>query len=464
MVCSGQASFALHHQAMKQFRGFLVFYDLLPFFDDAMTGMPDGRIAFRRKPAIFCGRNTPINKLRQIGPGAMVAAAFIGPGTVTTATIAGSSYGYTLLWAILFSVLATYILQEMSARLGVVAGMGVGQAIRIKMKTPALKVLAAILVVGAVFIGNAAYEAGNISGAALGFDQFTVKWPNFSLNLLIPVIGLLAFVLLFIGKYRWIERSLVVMVSAMGLIFIIAAFAVMPDFFAILKGMFTPKAPDGSLLMVVGLIGTTVVPYNLFLHASSARKKWQGAGDLPASRFDTLVAVVLGGLITMAVLIAAAAAFEGSAKPAESAADLATGLQPLLGDWSTMFLAFGFLAAGLSSAITAPLAAAFATSEILGWEDDLRGKRFRMVWMLVLLVGIGFSCAGFKPTAVILFAQVANGLLLPVIALFLVWLMNDKSIMGQHANKPLVNVLGILIILVTIGLGLKGILSATGVI
>ena len=402
-----------------------------------------------------------LKKLKTIGPGAMVAAAFIGPGTVTTATIAGSSYGYTLLWAIVFSVFATYILQEMAARLGLMGGMGIGQAIRSKIKNPSLKLCASALVIGAILIGNAAYEAGNMTGAVLGFNDWTAAW---AINPLLLLIGLIAFCLLFSGQYQLIERFLVILVGLMGFVFIIALIAVQPDCMQILKGMFVPAVPDGALLMVVGLIGTTVVPYNLFLHASAVQERWSGEKDLAKSRWDTLFSVILGGIITMAILITAAVAFEGLDKEVKSAADLAEGLIPLLGDWSALFLAFGFLAAGLSSAITAPLAAAFATSEILGWKKDLKGRYFRMVWMGVLLVGMVFSSLGFRPTLVILFAQVANGLLLPVIALFLLWIMNDKAIMGKYANSTLVNLMGLLIIGLTIILGLKGILSATNML
>lgn len=405
-----------------------------------------------------------LKKLKNIGPGAMVAAAFIGPGTVTTATMAGAGFGYTLLWAVLFSVFATVILQEMSARLGVIGNMGVGEAIRKKIQNKAVFYFAALLVISAILIGNAAYEAGNISGAVLGFGKSNINLLGTDINPLVILIGVLAFVLLFSGKYKLIERSLVVMVSVMGFVFLLSAILLKPDLGEILKGLFMPALPENSLLMVVGLIGTTVVPYNLFLHAASVKQKWKGREDFKIARSDTYVSVLFGGLITMAILITSAVAFEGQEKTISSAADLSQQLIPVLGDWATTFIAFGFLAAGLSSSITAPLAAAFATSEILDWEKDLKGGKFRMIWMGVLLIGIVFSSLGFKPTQIILFAQVANGLLLPIIAMFLLWIMNDKNIMGKYANSLLVNIFGLIVILITIGLGLKGIFAAFKII
>lgn len=396
-----------------------------------------------------------IAKLKEIGPGALVAAAFIGPGTVTTASIAGSSYGYTLLWAVLFSILATYILQEMTARLGLVGGMGVGEAIRHKIQTPILKFFAAFLVIGAILIGNAAYEAGNITGAVLGFNHLAEGLP---FNPLILVIGGITFGILFLGKYVLIERFLILLVSWMGLIFLIAAIAVRPNLMEILSGLLIPKLPENSLLMVVGLIGTTVVPYNLFLHAASVQERWNDPKKLSSARWDLLFSILLGGLITMAILITAAASTQG--KVIENTNDLAAGLVPLLGGWSSWFLTFGFFAAGLSSAITAPLAAAFATSEILGWKKDLQSFRFRAVWILVLATGLVFSCLGLKPTQVITFAQIANGLLLPIIASFLLWIMNDSNIMGTHSNSKKVNWIGAIIIVITLLLGFKGIYAS----
>ena len=398
-------------------------------------------------------------KLKNIGPGAMIAAAFIGPGTVTTATISGASYGYALLWAILFSIFATIVLQEMSARLGVVGRLGLGDAIRQKINQPVLKFLSAFLVIGAILIGNAAYEAGNITGAVLGFNG---KFSNFGLpfNPLILLIGGIAFLLLYFGKYKTIERFLVGMVTIMGTVFFIAAILLKPNMGEILKGIFTPTLPEGSILMIVGLIGTTVVPYNLFLHASTVKEKWSDENGLTSARWDTFLSVILGGLITMSIVITSAIAFGGTGKTVKSAADLAVQLEPILGNWSGWFIALGFLAAGLSSSVTAPLAAAYATAGVLGWSSDLEDRRFRIVWIFVLVAGVLFSTLGFKPLMVILFAQVANGLLLPIIAIFLLWIMNDKSILREHTNSLIVNVLGGIVILITLGLGMKSLLAA----
>ncbi len=396
-------------------------------------------------------------KLRQIGPGAMVAAAFIGPGTVTTATIAGAGFGFTLLWAVLFSTIATFVLQEMAARLGIVGQLGLGEALRSKCSGKLQLAIVSALVLGAVLLGNAAYEAGNISGAVLGFDHFNSLWSGWSFNPLVLIIGALAFYILYQGSYLVIEKTLVALVSLMGIVFVITAIMLRPDFTSIISGLFTPHIPENSLYMVIGLVGTTVVPYNLFLHASSVKKRWASIEDLANSRWDTAISVFTGGLITMAILICAAVAFEGTSGQVTSASDLALQLRPLLGPLAVPFISLGFLAAGLSSAVTAPLAAAFATSEMLGWASTITGKRFRIVWVFVLVSGLVFSVLGFSPTSIIFFAQVANGLLLPIVAGFLLWTMNDQRIMREYANNKWVNTAGLIIILVTIALSVRGI-------
>ena len=405
-----------------------------------------------------------IERLKKIGPGAMVAAAFIGPGTITTATLAGSNYGFTLLWAILFSIFATYMLQEMSARLGVISGMGVATAIKAKLTNRTLKILVSGLVISAILVGNMAYEAGNITGATMGFPNAGFQFFNFNINPLVLLIGVLAFTLLYSGKYVLIEKALVIMVGIMGLVFLCSAVFLQPDFLAILKGLFIPNLPKGAGIMVVGLIGTTVVPYNIFLHASMIKEKWNDEKDLSDAKWDTMFSILFGGIITMSILITSAAVFDGLHSGVVSGFMISSQLAPLLGSWSADFIGVGFMAAGLSSSITAPLAAAAVCAEIFNWKNDWKSKKFRFIWILVLVVGILFSSLGYRPSHIILFAQVANGLLLPLIASLLLWVLNDKSIMRNHTNTIPINIIGILVILITIVLGLKGILSATNIL
>ena len=388
----------------------------------------------------------------------MVAAAFIGPGTVTTATLAGGNFGFTLLWAVAFSVIATLVLQEMTCRLGVVGQLGLGDAIVQKTQSRGLYIPAAALVICAIFIGNAAYEAGNITGAAVGLPTFSVM----DINLWGVFIGAVAFLLLASGKFRLIEHVLVGLVVCMALVFVGTAVVVAPPFLEILKGLITPTLPENGILVIIGLIGTTVVPYNLFLHAATLKRHAADGVTLAEARRDITISVLGGGLITLCIVITAAAALHGSGAPVVSLNDLAPTLQPLLGDSSSTFLAIGFLAAGLSSAITAPLAAAYAVTEIVQLRPELKNRVFRWTWQSVIIAGVLFASLSLKPLQLILLAQIANGALLPVIALFILWVSNDKTLLREHSNNRIQNLLGCAVVGVTLVLGLRSILLATG--
>ena len=247
----------------------------------------------------------------------------------------------------------------------------------------------------------------------------------------------------------------------MSAAFIITAAIAKPDIVAIAKGIFAPSLPQGSLLTVVGLIGTTVVPYNLFLHSSLAKEKWSKNSDLKQARKDTIIAVALGGVVSMCIVVSAAAIGQ---ETIDSVSDLALGLEPLFGRFAKYALAVGLFAAGITSAITAPLAAAYVAAGCLGWETDLKSRNFRFTWMLILALGVLSSSSGLKSIEIIKFAQIANGLLLPVVAGVLVWMSNKQSILGIHRNSLGQNACAIAILAIAIFLGAKSILMVLGLL
>lgn len=403
--------------------------------------------------------------LKISGPGVLIAAAFIGPGTVTVCTIAGVTFGYSLLWAMVLSVIATIVLQEMAARLGLVTGKGLAAIIRQEIKQPLGRFLAIALVLSAIVIGNAAYEAGNISGGVLGLESLgfsgSLDVGGMHVNFWSLVIGSVAAILLFIGNYKILERVLVTLVIFMSIAFVITAIITKPDVVGILKGSFIPQFSEESTFTIIALIGTTVVPYNLFLHASLVSEKWSGASDLSAARKDTMVAMVLGGLVSMAIMICATALQGGEVT---SAVDLARSLEPLFGPYARYFVGLGLGAAGLTSAITAPLAAAYVVQGCLGWKKDTKSPSFRLVWGSILALGILFSSGGYKPVDIIKFAQIANGMLLPIIAGYLLLMANRKQLLGNYINSKWQNVLGIAVWFMVLGLGVKSILKVLSLI
>ena len=396
-------------------------------------------------------------RIKNVGPGALVAAAFIGPGTVTSCSISGATAGYTLLWAMLLSVISVIIMQSMAARLGIVSGMGLGEALRTKFTSAGARILISILVIAAVFVGNIAYETGNLTGSILGVQAAFPALDNQTGKIVMAIIlAVIAFILLFSGSYNRVENLLTALVVLMGVIFLICAFAASPDWGAVFKGLFGFKVPaGGDWMTVAALMGTTVVPYNIYLHAASASTKWGHSGDkddaLANSRFDSVISIGLGGVISMAIIICAAATIHANGGEIASGSDMAKALTPLLGNWATVIFGIGLFAAGATSMLTAPLAAAFASSGILGWGEDMKKGRFKAFWIIVLAFGLIATCTlGASPTQIILFAQAANALLLPITGILLLIVANDNKIMQNHKNKMWFNILVVLVIAIFI--------------
>ncbi len=400
----------------------------------------------------------PQTSRRGVGPGWVVAAAFIGPGTVTTATLAGARYGTDLLWALAFSTCATMALQEMAARLGLVTRAGLGEAVRRRFQGLG-RVLAVGLVVAAIGLGNAAYQTGNLLGGALGVEGAV----GGDVRLWAAAIGLVAAMLLWSGNYRLVERAMIALVMTMSVVFVATAVTMLPPLGSLVAGVLTPRLPNsGALLVAVGLIGTTVVPYNLFLHAAAVGERWDGQDDLPLARRDLVLSIGVGGLVSMAILITAAGTLSGGEGDVTGAADMARALEPVLGRWAGIAFAVGLFAAGMTSAITAPLAAAYAVAGALGWARDLRDPRLRAVWVTVLGIGVALAVLGVRPVPAIVFAQAANGVLLPTIALFLLLAVNDRSVMGDRVNGRAANLIGAVVVAVAALLGGRAILSVLG--
>ncbi|WP_100643839.1 Nramp family divalent metal transporter [Alteromonas facilis] len=381
----------------------------------------------------------------------LVAAAFIGPGTVTTASIAGAEFGFHVLWALLFSVFATLVLQDMTVRLGVVTRLGLADAIHAIFTQKAFRYVTCGLIIAAIGIGNAAYEGGNLTGAALGLSQLS----NVELQTWVMILGVISAAILWFGHAGLIEKVLVALVGLMSVIFIITVVAAKPDWSALLAAAAAPRFDASTFTIVLALIGTTIVPYNLFLHASLVRQYDRPTDiELHAQRRTTLFAVLTGGVITLAIMTTATAAFYQTGKSLD-AGNIASQLTPLLGEAAGSVFAVGLFAAGLTSAITAPLAAGYAVCGALKLSTERNSAAFRGVWLSVLCLGAITATFGIKPLVVMLFAQATNGLLLPFIAVFLLIVMNNKSHLGDYRNSIGMNILGAGIVCMTLFLGLR---------
>ncbi|MBD3414389.1 MAG: divalent metal cation transporter [Candidatus Aminicenantes bacterium] len=380
------------------------------------------------------------NRLSRFGPGFLVTAAFIGPGTVTTCSIAGADFGYSLLYVLIFATVTTIVLQEMTGRLSLGSGLDLGQSLREYPRNALLRIVFIILTVSAISLGCAAYQAGNIIGGSLGLEMVT----SVSNKIWVLVISAASLILLSLKKYKIIEKVLISLVFLMSVSFITTLIIIKPDLSQVVKGL-VPTVPENSIFIILALIGTTVVPYNLFLHSSAVKKKWKSPKNIKEFRKDLILSISLGGFISASIIITSSVAFFQKGIDINSGAQLAQQLKPLFGLLTNFLFGLGFFAAGMSSAVTAPYAAAFATSGVMGWKET-DSRPFRFVWMGVILVGLIVSLFDFNPISVIVFAQVANGVILPVASLFLLIVLNDKNKMGIMANDFKKNLLGVAVI------------------
>ncbi len=381
----------------------------------------------------------------------VIAAAFIGPGTVTTAARAGSDFRFALSWALLFSVVACLVLQEAAGRITVLTGKELGGAIRGRFAGSRWVRSVPVLAAGGIVLGCAAYEAGNLLGGVAGLRLIVDASPA-SLTL---IAGIAAALLLATGRTRWIARVLGGLVAVMGVAFLVTAVRLGPDLGELLRGLLVPGMPLGSTVLVLGLVGTTVVPYNLFLGSALAREC-----DLSEMRWGLAVAVIGGGVISLGVLVVGSAL--GGGLEYER---LAAVLGDRLGRGAEASLAVGLFAAGFTSAITAPLAAALTTRSLLAEQDDPQwgeaSLRYRAVWLAVLATGMAFGIADVRPIPVIILAQAFNGLLLPLVAVFLWMAMNDRELLGERGvNSRFQNLLMGAVVLVCVALGLRGLTAA----
>ena len=387
----------------------------------------------------------------RLGPGILITAAFIGPGTLTVCTIVGVNSGMLLLWAILFSVIITIISQNIVAKISWETKKGLAQVLLEHSKTPLKKWSLIILLISAIFFGNSAYEAGNITGAKIGLQQI-IESKFFNLtgfDILPLIICFLISAIYLMGGSEIIKKILLVIVVLMSFSFIFAAIITKPDFLSILNGLFIPRFNANQLTLLLSVIGTTIVPYNLFLH-SALVKNMSSVTDFKQIRMDTIISVSIGGLISLCIVMVAA---NSGLKSVESVSDLGISLSPIYGELSEYLISIGLFGAGLSSAITAPLAASYVVSECFDWKQ--RENRSKYIFLFVLITGTIFSSLGLNPIVIIQLAQIFNGLLLPIIGLFLLLLVTSNKLKGYFKNQILIKTCLAFIIAFYIFLGLK---------
>lgn len=393
-------------------------------------------------------------KLMAMGPGLLIVGSFIGPGTVTSSTRAGATYGYDLLWCIVFSVVAVIIMQGMSSRLGIITQKGIPENLIEELKErPVLKNFMVFLVAAAILLGGVAYMSGDLTGTALGLSALTgidTRWIAVGWGVCILILNSHA------NAIKWLEKLLGVCVTIMALVFLITMFVCKPDWGAVFGGVI-PSVPAGAIMTCVSLIGTTVVPYNLFIHATSSRQTWNSPDQIPLANFSTRTTMIIGGVITGAILITSGTVMFGM--EVNSAIDMAVQLEPTLGDLAVPFLAVGLICAGISSSIITPLGVSYVFSGLFGWKLDRSDKRYFWTNNGIVIFGIIGASTGFNPLSLIMAAQAVNGVFLPVSIFVLLFLASKTSIMGKYKNGPLQIALGTAVLAISLVIGISSIIS-----
>lgn len=394
------------------------------------------------------------DKCKALGPGILVVGSFIGPGTITSATRAGATYGYALLWTVIFSVIAVIVMQEMAARLGIVTQNGLAEELVKELSDrPPLKWAMIILVASAIVLGGVAYMGGDLTGTAIGISSLT----GIPSNIVAPIWGIGVLILINIGDaVKTLEKLLIVCVSVMAIVFVVTMIIVKPDLGELLMGA-VPNVPQNAIMTCVAMIGTTVVPYNMFIHATSARKTWHNPEELPLARFDVTISMIIGGIITGAVMITAGTVMRGMT--VSSAADMAVQLEPLLGSFSKPFLSIGLISAGVSSAVVTPLGVSYVLAGLFKWKMDKTDKRFFATNIIVVVIGIIVSATGYNPISIIMMAQAVNGIFLPIIVIALVFITSRTRVLGQYKNSLLRNLLGGCVAIISLVIGISSVMS-----
>ena len=388
-----------------------------------------------------------IQILKALGPGMIITASFIGPGTVTTMTQSGAGFGYSLLWAVVFSVIATIVVQEMIIRLSLVTREGLGEAIQSLLQHKVGKFILVWFILIVVTLGCAAYISGDLIGTSLG-AAYLLHLPK---HVVAPIIGIIILLIGVLGNYDFLEKVMIVLMVIMGLIFITTMILVQPDVGAIFKGALVPTVPNGSMLTVIALIGTTVVPYNFFIHSTAVHERFHSIKALRFARWDTVLSITIGGIISAAILISAATLIRG--EEVSSVIQLARPLEPILGQAAPYAMSIGLFAAGLSSALASPTGAAATISSLLGWKGGMSSKKYKTVFACIIIVGIISSALGFEPLQVVLVAQALNGMILPIVAIVIFIIINRRRLLGDYVNNWKWNVIGGLVVAVITFLG-----------
>lgn len=397
-------------------------------------------------------KKTFIQRIKAAGPAAVITSAFIGPGTITTATNAGVNYGYALLWAVVFSGIALVIIMNMASRLAIIGKSNIIDAsISLMPNSNVWKVFVMGLIALVVILTGFGFEAGNLIGATTGFADIL----GIETGIAAAIMGTVTLAAIIFTTPKIIELIMKVFVALMGIIFVATAVIVGPNWGDVLSGL-VPSIPTGSMVTTIALIGTTIIAINLVFHSIASADKWTEEKDLEDSYFDTKMNVSLGVLMTLGLIVTTGAVLFGSGVGV-TPITFAQALEPTLGSGARIFAATGLVLAGLSSSIATPYMVGFTWARIFKWdkENDIRPK---LVAGIIVVFGTTLAILGKAPLSIILFAQATSGVFLPFVAILFVIASNSKKL-GKFKNTVTQNALGAVMVIVMFLLGGRTILN-----
>ena len=376
--------------------------------------------------------------LAVVGPGIITANVDNDAGGITTYSVAGARYGYTLLWMMPIVALALIIVQEMSARLGVVTGKGLADLIRERMG-----VRITTIVLGLLVFVNLANTVSEFAGVAAGFEIFGI-----SKYISVPLAAFGVWLLIVKGSYKFIERVFL-FASAIYLTYVASGFLAHPDMVEVGKALVSPSfhLDAGYVTIFVTIIGTTIAPWMQFYQQSSIVDKGIQPENYNYEKIDVVIGSLFAVFVASFITIACAATIYKNGLTIESAKDAALALGPLAGKYAEILFALGLLNASLFSAAILPLSTSYSVCEAFGWENSVsrswkEAPVFFGIYTALIILGAAIILLPIQSLIhAMMISQTFNGLLLPVILITMLVLINDKRLMGKFTNSRLFNIM-----------------------
>jgi Mn2+/Fe2+ NRAMP family transporter len=399
--------------------------------------------------------------LAVVGPGIITSNVDNDAGGIATYTQAGSAYGYTLLWSLIPMTVALYVTMEMCARMGVVTGKGLSDLIREEF---GLRPTFFVMVTGfLVDLGNVVAEFAGVAAAGQIF--------GLSKYVTVPLAAIIVWVLVLKGTYRFVEVVFLVLCS-FYLSYLFSALLAHPDWVLAAKNTVIPSGhfDTSYLLMLTGLVGTTIAPWQFFYLQAGFVEKKVGPRQYPQARLDVLVGSISCMVIVFFIIVCTAATLHASGLSTISdAGEAAKALIPLAGKWAGLTFAFGLLNASLFAATILPLSTAHVICEGMGFEAGLDHKfreapAFYWLYTILIVVGGGIVLIPGAPLwKIFIYSQVGNGIWLPIVAIFILLLVNRKDLMGEHINTFTFNIVAwitaVAAIILAVALAIQGVLQ-----